>query len=351
MKQLTPGEELLRSKYETYNKLDQKSGGDVIKRFNHPSRVRAVQKPMKMIIKSPTKQPEPEKKKKESSSLAAFEKAKRILAAEAQAKIKAEEAKKEKAKLALKQKLSVTKSLKRPMMKRSAAVLPLAKQAKTEGNKGEEGLGPTRKQQTPLAADGHPLAHSHSHAQAQEVGGLGGGESTWGSTAVSNENDYKTIYVRKLPEDCEKEELLDLFNRYGSVESMTGIYKLKEKKGNEESKYAFITFEDAEVAKRIVHMSTIGKRPPLLRNATLYINWAKESLPVSTNNNNTTTANKVSPPLKKDNFHKGAIAAQRNSEDEFKKDEQAGGSSGLAKVQPTSDADGRNMVTYDDDFL
>jgi len=333
MKPVTPGEELLRSKYDAYNSLDQRSGGDVIKSFNQPSRVRAVQKPMKMIIKSPTKQPEPVKKKTEGSSLAAFEKAKRILAAEAQAKLKAEEAKKEKAKLALKQKLSAAKSLKRPLVKR-AATLPVPKQAKVDGDREEGSIIPMRKQQ-PQASS---LAF-HPQAQAEE--------RERGAEAVLKEDEYKTIYASKLPDDCEEEELSDLFNKYGSVANISSIYQPRDKK--DESKYAFVTFEDAEVARRIVHMSTIGRRPPLLRNSTtLYINWAKESLPVlqkagnNKNNNN-------------DDFD-STTAPTTTARPMTRHREEGEGGGGFAQTKakaqpPSSDADGRNMVTYDDDFL
>jgi RNA recognition motif-containing protein len=199
-----------------------------------------------------------------------------------------------------------------------------------------------KQQQQPQASSlaFHPQAQAQAQSEAEE--------RERGAEAVLKEDEYKTIYASKLPDDCEEEELSDLFNKYGSVANISSIYQPRDKK--DESKYAFVTFEDAEVARRIVHMSTIGRRPPLLRNNTsLYINWAKESLPVlqkagnkNNNNSNEFDSNKAATTTTT------ARPMTRHSEEE-------GGEGGFAKtkakVELSSDADGRNMVTYDDDFL
>ena len=302
MGQLSNAEEMLRGKYRAYNEINAKSGGPrfFILKQSSSSRARTQQKPMKMIIKQLPKQ-EPEKKKekkKEVSTLSAFEKAKRVLAAEKEAKAKAQEAK-EKAKLAMKQKLAQVqaKSLKRPLTKRVPP--PPSKLAKIEAQQAE----------------------AASQYDAQQV---------------ALNSDPKTIYAGHLPLDCGEEELSDLFVKFGPIMNIMMFGNKNSKERADELKYAFITFEDAKTAEHVVHMSKYGKRPPLLRNNPLLIGWAKED-------------NIVAPPTRP-MVRKGVSFQGEEPLDSMSAPDSSPKPKEAKKVAPTSD-DGRNMVTYDDDFL
>lgn len=335
-----PAEQLLRDKYKSFSEVafrslssfNEKNGTNISWILNQVSNKRK-----KVVIKQPGKKASHEDEnegaeqggggsggsakgsgKRKTETLSAFEKAKRVLAHEAKAKAKAQE-EKEKAKLALKQRLlSKTKvgtgvgigigvgpspalpvkTLKRPLAKRPNS-LPKRRALDTTA--------------TATAAT-TPRPNAQQGAEGDQGGGGRGGQ------------DFTTIYVGNLPPDCNEEELVQLFHKFGEVSNID----LKKKM------FAFVTFKDASVAKRIVDMSLIGKRPPTLREKIqLSINWSKEALPdframaqPSVKERPGSPKKATPPPFPASHLK------------ELKKTE--------TKAAPD---DGRNVVTYDDDFL
>ena len=142
--------------------------------------------------------------------------------------------------------------------------------------------------------------------------------------------ELATIYVSNLPPDCDEEELSNLFQRYGMVSTVRLVRQDKQHKTGvgqtAGAKYAFVCFTDPAVARRIVEMSTRGRAPPELRpGRQLYINWSQEEADAAL----------------------GAIAAAVAAEPE------PSPTPPPRPMVPGGDAleGGRNVVSYDEDFL
>ncbi|QDZ20202.1 RRM domain-containing protein [Chloropicon primus] len=243
---------------------------------------------------------------------------------------------------------------------------------KVSDNEGEAPLNPLEKAKRVLAAEAKARAEAQAErkatlAKAKSLAGAGLprnsssqqlGSSSGAPTRLTPSKRPKrdrpaqatapapalaaksaTIYVSNLPFDCDEAELGALFERYGSISNM--LLMGSDKKQKRESpgagpgprinrnKYCFVTFDDAQVARRIVDMSKLGKAPPKLRDGVeLFINWSKEDelLGVS----DTGAAGAVG---------EGPAPAKASPPKPVQQSGQGG-------------ADGnRNLISYDDDFL
>ena len=312
----TPAESLLRTKYSQFNDLNVNS-------LNISTGKKRV------TIKSPSKRsasnPATPRQSNVEAKLTPFEKAKRVLAAEAKEKENALAERKRKKAALIASNLGSSSLLKRPRVPR-----PMISRLDASAN-----------------ASTAPIDQPFAPPGAED-------EMMEDQTHKENElQTLSTIWVGNLPPDCDEEELRLVLEKYGAVSSIEIKNQDKKQKIAESDgsynkiKYAFVTFSDPGVAKRIVAISTEGRNPIKLRGSThdLRINWAKETLDTAL----------LPPPVARPMIRRAVVQAPAR--------EGGGGGAQAAlamaaakdhqhqsKSVVASD-DGRNVVSYDDDFL
>ena len=81
------------------------------------------------------------------------------------------------------------------------------------------------------------------------------------------ETDYSKIFIGNLPNDADQTEILEVFSKYGEVESVFVPidFYTQNNKG-----FAFVEYGDRKTAEKVIGLSGGVK----LRDRKLYINWA-----------------------------------------------------------------------------
>jgi RNA recognition motif-containing protein len=86
-------------------------------------------------------------------------------------------------------------------------------------------------------------------------------------STISDPDDFKKIFVTNLPNKYDEKELKILFGKYGKVEK---AIRAQPKKNNKVEPFGYITFEDPEVAKKVIALEKINtdRRPILIHSFT-----------------------------------------------------------------------------------